>query len=233
MNELHDVLENIEKILHKSVDSLMDFQEFQELVRRELAPMMADTPPGQNMFFLSSAFDSMKCLLEIEIEENRRLSVSQQKAKQLVGEDVFGPALAMRLQELSNVDAAINDGEFSRYVPGLLSNRLDIDLTGFDIILEKENWGVWCLRLEDFGRLFTKIAEGIPATHPLAPTLGLTINMLSSIHVWCEEQRRIQVAIDVLSQPYAHNGPDYGSFLRLELLELRRRLVPLPRGEEE
>ena len=233
MNELDDVLENIEKILRRSVDSLMDFQEFQELVRHELAPMIADTPPGQNRFFLSSAFDSMKCLLEIEIEENRRLSVSQQKASHLVKEDVFGPALAMRLQELSNVDAAINDGKFSRYVPGLLSNRLEIDLTGFEIIFEKESWSAWCLRVEDFSRLFTKIAEGIPATHPLAPTLGLAINMLNSIHVWCEEQRRIQVAIDVLSQPNAQNGPDYGSFLRLELLELRRMLVPLPRGEEE
>ena len=89
------------------------------------------------------------------------------------------------------------------------------------------------LAVREFDRLFTQIAEKIPATHPLAPTMGLTINMLNSIHVWCEEQRRIQVAIDVLSQPQEYSGPDYGSFLRLELLELRRKLVRLPREEEE
>jgi hypothetical protein len=233
MNELSVVLNTIEKALNTSIDSLVGFQEFQEQVRLELAPLMANTPSGQNMFFLSSAFDSMKCLLEVEIEENRRLSVSHQKAKQLVEKDVFGPVLAMRLQDLSNVDAAVHDGDFSRYVTGLLSNQLDIDLTDFDMIYEKGNWGEWCLRLEKFDRLFTQIAEKIPATHPLAPTMGLTINMLNSIHVWCEEQRRIQVAIDVLSQPQEYSGPDYGSFLRLELLELRRKLVRLPREEEE
>jgi hypothetical protein len=233
MNELSVVLNNIEKALNTSIDSLVGFQEFQEQVRFELAPLITNAPSGQNMFFLSSAFDSMKCLLEIEIEENRRLSVSHQKAKELVEKDAFGPALAMRLQDLSNVDAAVHDGDFSRYVTGLFSNQLDINLTVFELIHEQETWSGWCFLVGEFGRLFTQIAEKIPATHPLAPTIGLTINMMNSIRVWCEEQRRIQVAIDVLSQPHEYSGPDYGSFLRLELLELRRKLIRLPKGEEE
>ena len=231
MSELSIVLERIKRGLEDSLDSLLVLQQLQQEAHQELQPLMAGAPPEQNMFFLSSTFDSMQCLLEIEVEENRRLSVSQQKASELVKQDVFGPALAIRLQDLSDIDAAINDGVHSRYVPGMFSTKTVAKSASFKRL--NGSWESWCLKLENFSTVFTCVATQIPPTHPLAPTLGLMINMLNFTHLWCEEQRRLQVAIEVLSRPNEQSGPDYGSFLRLELLELRRQAVHVPRREEE
>ncbi len=233
MSDLSSVLGKIEAGLNESIDSLLAFQLIQEQAHYQLQPLMSGAPPEQNMFFLSSTFDSMKCLLEIEIEENRRLYVSQQKATELVKQDVFGPALAIRLQDLSDIDAAINDGEYSRYVPGVLQGKAIVGSANHGGLGEGGDWKSWCVKLGDLSTVFTRLAKQIPPTHPLAPTLGLMINMLNSTHLWCEEQRRLQIAIEVLSRPNEQNGPDYGSFLRLELLELRRQAVPLPKREEE
>jgi hypothetical protein len=57
--------------------------------------------------------------------------------------------------------------------------------------------------------------------------------MMNSLYLWCDEQRKLQAAVEVLSEPRGKSGIDYGSFLRLELLEIRRQLIDPPRGEEE
>lgn len=235
MKDLLLALNLIRSRLKHSEDRLIELQKFRNAVSSDLQPILRGTSGVDNMFLLAGNLDSLKCLVDVEIEEVRRLRVSCEKAITLTAEGAYGPSLTQRLQELAQVDAAIQDGGVSRYVPGLAPESLSFEgkkrfLTDTGI---EEDWGHWARALEIHASTVRELARQFPSTHPFSPPFGMIYNMLNSTYYWCEEQRKIRVAVEVLSKPNADYGPDYGSFLRLELFELRRQMSALPRGEEE
>ena len=235
MKDLLLALNLIMARLKHSEDLFTELQEFRNVASRNLQPILQGTAGMDNMFLLAGNLDSLKCLIDVEIEEVRRLRVSCEKAITLVTNEAYGPSLAQRLQELAQVDAAIQDGRVSRYVPGLAPARLSFGNKEISIsdTETEEDWGYWARVLESHASTVKDVAHQFPSTHPFSPPFGMIYNMLNSTYYWCEEQRKIRVAVEVLSEPNAEYGPDYGSFLRLELLELRRQMSALPRGEEE
>ena len=232
MNELLTALDSISRELNRSISAFSNLQKIRALVSKDLRPIFLGAPGRDDMFLLAGNLDSLKCLIDVEIEEAHCLLVSCSKARGLASKNAHGTSLGQRLQELANVDAAVQDKEIARYVPGLAPLELSMPaLEG--IYAGLDGWGRWTSTLELHSSALKKLALQFPSTHPFSPPFGMIVNMLNSIFLWCEEQRKIQVAIEVLSKPNNKVGPDYGSFLRLELLELKRQVVRLPRGEEE
>lgn len=232
MNELLTALDSISRELSRSISAFNDLRRIRDLVSEDLRPIFVGAPGRDDMFLLAGNLDSLNCLIDVEIEEAHCLLVSCNKAKDLASKNAHSTSLGQRLQELANVDAAVQDKEIARYVPGLAPLGLSVPAPE-DIFDAQCGWGHWTSTLEFHSSTLKKLALQFPSTHPFSPHFGMIVNMLNSIFLWCEEQRKIQVAIEVLSKPNNKFGPDYGSFLRLELLELKRQVVPLPRGEEE
>lgn len=236
MKDLLLALDSILDQLNRSLIGLSKLRSIRDTVSEDLRPIIQGAPEGGNMFLLAGNLDSLKCLIDAEIEEVHHLLVSCEKAKELATKEAYEHSLAQRLQELAHVDAAVQDGKFSRYVPGLAPLGLSFEkksiLADAEIGAE-ENWRHWATVLEEHTFTLRHIALQFPSTHPFSPPFGMIINMLNSTFQWCEEQRKLHIAIEVLSKPNAEIGRDYGSFLRLELLELRRQVSALPRGEEE
>ena len=230
MTDLIVLLASIQSRLNRSLVVYQHLQSTRDCVSEDLEPLFHHG---------AGNLDSLKCLIDVEIEQGRRLMISCSKANDLVVKNAYERSLAQRLSELAHIDAAIQDGNVSRYVPGLAPAEFEIvDVTnaGTEII---RGWGHWADVLEIHSSTIKDTALQFPSTHPFSPHFGMIINMLNSLFLWCEEQRKLQIAIDVLSKPNGKSGIDYGSFLRLELLELHRQVIDAPqvfdslRGEEE
>lgn len=234
MKELLQALGGVSDRLNGSLDALTELQEIRNCISVDIHPILRDAPAGQNMFLLAGSMDSLKCLIDGEIEETRRLLVSWQKAKKLVENEAYEPTLAHRLQELAHVDAAVQDGDISRHVAGItppgLSFTINQSTFAFDDV---GDWAFWSKVLENHAQTLEAAAAQFPSAHPFSPMFGMIVNLLHSTHQWCEEQRKLQVAIEVISAPCVNMGADYGAFLRLELIELRRQVANPPVGEEE
>jgi len=238
MTDLIVLLASIQSRLNRSLVVLQHLQSIRDCVSEDLEPLFRHGAQKSEMFLLAGNLDSLKCLIDVEIEQVHRLIISCDKANDLVVKNAYERSLAQRLSELAHIDAAIQDGDVSRYVPGLAPAEFEIiDVTNgrTEII---RGWSHWADLLGIHSSIIKDAALKFPSTHPFSPHFGMIINMLNSLFLWCEEQRKLQIAIDVLSKPSGKSEIDYGSFLRLELLELRRQVIDAPqvfdtqRGEE-
>lgn len=233
MTDLIVLLASIQSRLNRSLVVFQHLQSVRDCVSKDLGPLFRHGAQKSEMFLLAGNLDSLKCLIDVEIEQVHRMIISCNKANDLVVKNAYERSLAQRLSELAHIDAAIQDGDVSRYVPGLAPAELDLSNILNDSPKGIRGWGQWADVLDMHSANMKCIAIHFPSTHPLSPHFGMIINMLNSLYLWCDEQRKLQVAVEVLSEPSGKSGIDYGSFLRLELLEIRRQLIDPPRGEEE
>ena len=233
---LGETLSAIESGLQGSIDVLGEIEQFRGNLSANLGKLLKVFQPRSNAYLLVNALDTLHCLIEAELQECHRLRVSGEKAIRFLQSGNTGDELIRRLNVLGGVDAAIQDGAYSRHTPGYIPNYARFRI---DDVLEihsstKEGWEYWTSNVHRQINVVRSCMDFFVANHPFSPVLGTLFYMLSSLFEWCEQQRKIEVAISVLSAPSnKYSGKDYSSFLRLELFELKRRALNSNLGEEE
>ena len=186
-----------------------------------------------NEFFLQrTAIDQLSSNLAIARYHNERLQFVAQKLirnPKLIDEDVS----VKLIDELSLVDASLQDGKFGRPVEGVIFPKIATQI--IQILDESQQldnlgkWQEWQLFFEEYQIKLKQLIVLFPIQYPISSLLYTLYYGLRAVTKEIEDQVKLEATINALSEKTVTSDlNEHSSYFRLHIKRLQRKQINPP-----
>ena len=186
-----------------------------------------------NGFFLQrTAIDQLSSNLAIARYHNERLQFVAQKLirnSKLIDEDVS----VKLIDELSLVDASLQDGKFGRPVEGVIFPKIATQI--IQILDESQQlddlgrWREWQLFFEEYQLKLKQLIVLFPIQYPISSLLYTLYYGLKAVTKEIEDQVKLATTINALSEKTVTSDlNEHSSYFRLHIKRLQRKQINPP-----